>query len=394
LKSNIRAARATKPSFGELLMPSTARARELNVVEGGARAQTPASSQPDAGDAAAQRDHGYTRSLARIALEQIDALTLPADPPSYEVWYAYASGANPALNQSINTTIKASGTLSVTELDRVYEQYLSPLRFVDRVEGAGTKISDEVDQILAMLNAATGVAADYRENLADATQQLAGEFDASTVRTILDSLVQLTKDVEKKNATLEGALKSSKQQINHLQSDLEAIRVESLTDPLTAVANRKHFDQTLDQAIATTTAQGKPLSLLLLDIDHFKKFNDLHGHQLGDHVLRLVAQLVKGSIKGQDLAARYGGEEFAVILPATALPDALAVAENVRRAVKDKELIKRSTNESLGRVTVSIGAAQFRAGDTAQTLIERADKCLYAAKHRGRDRAVGENTLD
>ncbi len=376
-------------------MASTALALELNVVEGGARPQgAGAQAAPQPGDVTPRRDHGYTMSLARIALEQIDALMLPADPPSYEVWYAYASGANPALNQCINATIKVSGTLSVHELDKVYEQYLSPLRLADRMEGTGTKISDEVDQILSMLNAATGVAANYRENLADATQQLAGEFDSSTVRAIVDSLVQLTKDVEKKNATLEGALNSSKQQINHLQKDLEAIRVESLTDPLTAVANRKHFDQTLDQAIATTKSEKKPLSLLLLDIDHFKKFNDLHGHQLGDHVLRLVAQLIKGSIKGQDLAARYGGEEFAVILPATALDDALAVAENVRRAVKDKELIKRSTNESLGRVTVSIGAAQLRPADTAQTLIERADKCLYAAKHRGRDRAVGENALD
>ena len=372
-------------------MPSTARALELNVVDDGARPQGAGAQR---GEATPRRDHGYTMSLARVALEQIDALMLPADPPSYEVWYAYASGANPALNQCINATIKTSGTLSVHELDKVYEQYLSPLRLADRMEGTGTKISDEVDQILSMLNAATGVAANYRENLADATQQLAGEFDSSTVRAIVDSLVQLTKDVEKKNATLEGALNSSKQQISHLQKDLEAIRVESLTDPLTAVANRKHFDQTLDQAIAATKSERKPLTLLLLDIDHFKKFNDVHGHQLGDHVLRLVAQLIKGSIKGQDLAARYGGEEFAVILPATALADSLAVAENIRCAVKDKELIKRSTNESLGRVTVSIGAAQLRPGDTAQLLIERADKCLYAAKHRGRDRAVGENTLD
>ena len=132
------------------------------------------------------------------------------------------------------------------------------------------------------------------------------------------------------------------------------------------------------------------MALLLTDIDHFKAFNDTFGHLTGDQVLRLVAIAVKQNVKGQDIAARYGGEEFAVILPATTLRSALTVADQLRRAVMTKELMKRSTGEHLGRVTVSIGVAVLRKGDTAQSLIERADNCLYAAKRCGRNRVMCE----
>ena len=107
-------------------------------------------------------------------------------------------------------------------------------------------------------------------------------------------------------------------------------------------------------------------------------------------MLRLVAISVKQNVKGQDTAARYGGEEFAVVLPNTALCDAITVGDHIRRAVMTKELIKRSTGENLGRVTISVGVAALRAGDTSATLIERADGCLYAAKRSSRNRVISE----
>lgn len=112
---------------------------------------------------------------------------------------------------------------------------------------------------------------------------------------------------------------TSKQQISSLQHSLEAIRTESLTDPLTSLGNRKFFDRALEGAVVHAAESGEPLSLLMLDIDHFKSFNDNYGHLTGDQVLRLVAMSLKQTIKGQDITARYGGEEFAVVLPNTAL---------------------------------------------------------------------------
>ncbi len=132
---------------------------------------------------------------------------------------------------------------------------------------------------------------------------------------------------------------------------------------------------------------------MLLDIDHFKRFNDTWGHQTGDQVLRLVAMTLKSNIKGKDIAARYGGEEFAAVLPETDLEGATIVADNIRKAVQAKELLKRSTSEKLGRVTASFGVAMLRPDDTPSTLIERADRCLYAAKRTGRNRVVNETKL-
>jgi diguanylate cyclase len=168
------------------------------------------------------------------------------------------------------------------------------------------------------------------------------------------------------------------------------VRTESLTDPLTQLANRKFFDDTLETAIADARAKNEPLSLMMTDIDHFKNFNDSYGHLTGDQVLRLVAAAVKNNVKGQDTAARYGGEEFAIVLPNTVLRSAMTVADHIRRAVMTKELMKRSTGEHLGRVTISIGVATLHKSDNPQMLIERTDACLYAAKRHGRNRVMSE----
>ncbi len=143
-------------------------------------------------------------------------------------------------------------------------------------------------------------------------------------------------------------------------------------------------------AVQNALATSEPLSLLMFDIDHFKSFNDSYGHLTGDQVLRLVGMSLKQTIKGQDITARYGGEEFAVVLPNTALRQALTVADHIRRAVMSKELKKKSTGEILGRVTISVGVSMLKPGDDTDSLIERADACLYAAKRAGRNRVVCE----
>jgi diguanylate cyclase len=290
----------------------------------------------------------------------------------------------------INETLARNGTLGDADIDQIFDTYLSPTRLTDRIDKVGSQVKDEIEQVMAMIDVALGSASTYSEKFADASEQLDSAKDRDGLRAIVEGLVQSAKAMEQTNKKLEDSLSASKQEINQLQENLELVRNESLTDPLTSLANRKYFDAALDQAIAHASRNGEPMSLMMTDIDHFKTFNDNYGHLTGDQVLRLVAISMKQNVKGQDIAARYGGEEFAVVLPNTVLRSAITVADHIRRAVMTKELMKRSTGEHLGRVTISIGVAMLRPGDTAQSLIERADSCLYAAKRNGRNRVISE----
>ncbi len=336
-------------------------------------------------------EHERTMAFAEIALGQIRALRQPASPRHFEIWYTYATGYNPSLNQMINETLSRNGTLREADIEQIYETYISPSRFTDRIDRVGSKVMDEIEQVMAMIGAAAGTASNYSENLANVSKKLSPDADDPTVRTIVESLVAATAEMQQNNQALEARLSASKQEIDQLQEHLETVRTESLTDPLTTLANRKSFDDALARAIAEARAGNEHLSLLMTDVDHFKKFNDTFGHLTGDQVLRLVAISVKQNVKGQDIAARYGGEEFAVVLPNTVLRDAMTVGDHIRCAVMAKELMKRSTGEHLGRVTISVGVAALRPDDTPQTLIERADGCLYAAKRSGRNQVIGES---
>jgi diguanylate cyclase len=195
--------------------------------------------------------------------------------------------------------------------------------------------------------------------------------------------------MENRSKTLEGELQRSSRQINDLRSKLDHVRKESLTDPLTGIANRKAFDTALDAAIRR--GKSEPASLLLCDIDHFKRFNDSWGHQTGDQVLRLVASCLGDNVKSRDTAARFGGEEFAVLLLGTTLAEATQVADEIRKSVEGRKLVKKSTGDVLGMITISIGVSQLGDGETAESLVRRADACLYGAKHHGRNLVVHQD---
>jgi len=335
-------------------------------------------------------EHERSIAFAKVALGQIRALRQAASPRNYEIWYTYATGYNPQLNQTINELLESKGQVTEADLDQVHETYFSSNRLSQRLDQVGSKVRDEIEQVMAMIQAAAGSATSYTESLAGMSEKLGAAKDPQGLRAIVESLVHTAQEMEQNNQALEARLSASKQEINQLQENLETVRHESLTDPLTTLANRKFFDQALNKAIAEAATKREPLSLMMTDIDHFKNFNDSFGHLTGDQVLRLVAISVKNNVKGMDIAARYGGEEFAIVLPNTVLRSATTVADHIRRAVMTKQLMKRSTNEQLGRITVSIGVAMLRDGDTAQTLIGRADACLYAAKRNGRNRVISE----
>jgi diguanylate cyclase len=335
-------------------------------------------------------EHERTMAFAELALGQIRSLRQTAIPRNYEIWYIYATGYNSALNKIINETLARNGKLTEADLEQIYDTYLSHIKTTERIDKVGARVIGEIDDVMKLVSEALGVSASYDASLSSATKQLSTAQNRDQVKTIVASLVKSTREMRETNKALEERLTLSKSEISNLQQSLEAIRAESLTDPLTGLGNRKYFDRSIEMAVQTALANGEPLSLLMFDIDHFKSFNDSYGHLTGDQVLRLVGMSLKQTIKGQDITARYGGEEFAVVLPNTALRQALTVADHIRRAVMSKELKKKSTGEILGRVTISVGVSMLKPGDDTDSLIERADACLYAAKRNGRNRVICE----
>ena len=335
-----------------------------------------------------KRALGYANS----AIDLLRRATIPPYPQFYELLYTYATGVNPNLNARINEIFR-EGDPTVDLAERLYDEFLKAREANERISGVSERMFNRIEKVHEAIDSAMTTANAYSGTLQSATGDLSEELDGEALRLMAHRLLSETRRMQEANHELEQKLDASREDIEQLQRDLDDVRREATLDPLTKIFNRKYFDDGILQSVREAQGGDAPLSLLLLDIDHFKSFNDTWGHQTGDQVLRLVAMTIKSNIKGRDIAARYGGEEFAAILPDTDLEGAIILADNIRKAVQAKELLKRSTNEKLGRITASVGVASFRPDDTPGSLIERADRCLYAAKHAGRNRVVGENEL-
>jgi diguanylate cyclase len=257
---------------------------------------------------------------------------------------------------------------------------------------AGERIARDLGQVLGVLSSAGEKNDAYGRTLESAATDLTGRLDAEQVRQIVASLAAATLDMANHNRQLTEQLQKSSREIDSLRSSLESVRVESLTDALTGLSNRRMFDETLRMRISEARAQRTDLCLLMCDIDHFKRFNDTWGHHTGDQILRFLASAMQAHARPDHLIARYGGEEFGMIMPRVSVKEAHETAEALRHAIRAKRLRRRSTNEDLGQVTVSVGIAHLQPGDTPQGFVERADACLYASKRNGRNQVTTDST--
>lgn len=334
----------------------------------------------------------YERAMAHgeRAISLLRQLRVPATPRNYELLYAFTTSASKDLCDAVRDALQKDSCLTEEAADRIYRTYISKKEPAEEFDDVSTQVSREMNDIMSVIEDACKRAGNYGQSIQGVNDKLAAIDSPQQLKSVLSELFETTNDMAEYNKVLEGRLADSKSQIDDLQMKLELTRVESFTDELTGLTNRKRFDQALELEMEEAEESGDPLCVLLADIDHFKQFNDTHGHQTGDQVLKLVAHTLKTNVKGRDCAARYGGEEFAILLPKTKLSDAATLAEQIRLAVKARELVKKSTNESLGHVTLSIGVALYQTSESAMQFIERADQCLYTAKELGRDKVQPE----
>lgn len=329
--------------------------------------------------------------MAKAALAIMSERQVAPTPDNFKLFYAYVAGDNPAASRILGDLIAARRPLSPQLLAELRERFNGTLQIENAVESIGTEINETMASVLARLEAAERDAVAYGQTLSAASGELDDAQSSGGVQKLIGGLLSATRSMEARTKNLEMELQRSSREVTELRAKLDDVRKESLTDPLTGIANRKAFDNDLKDAIGQSRNLAEPLSLLMCDIDHFKVFNDTWGHTTGDQVLRLVAGCLSENVKGRDTAARFGGEEFAVVLRNTVLEDAVSLANQIRLYVERKKLVKKSTGDILGRISISIGVAQLAPGDTQVTFVQRADTCLYAAKNAGRNCVVSDS---
>lgn len=333
----------------------------------------------------------YTHSEAKAkeysdrALQRIHKEGLLPMPQIYELWYVFYSKENAEVVHAIEMLELTKEPITNEECQSLYDKFLSDNTEQQRVREAGDKIQLTIKDMNGIVSTVKDATSRYNATLTDVKGKLEHDISKDEMENVLKNVMSNTEDMMKQNKTLEEKLSNSSKIMMALQRDLEIVRKEALTDGLTNLANRKAFDAEIRRVAEEAQEQGTTFCLALLDIDHFKSFNDNYGHQVGDQVLRLVARTLVEGVKGRDIAARFGGEEFAIILPDTNLPAGVKVGDYLRKAVAGKEVINRNTGDVLGRITLSGGVAQYIAGESIDELIERADAALYTAKHNGRN---------
>ena len=316
----------------------------------------------------------------------MDKHAIPPSAQNYALFTAYVSDTNAEMCAEIHGALNAGGPINSSFLEDLYDRHFTFRRMQEAVIDAGGAMSRELGAVVKTLEAAERDTAAYGEALAGASGSLSDSTDGAAVKRMVEGLVNATARMQRRSRDLERRLQETSQEVDQLRTNLEKVREEAMTDALTGVANRKRFDESLRKARRDADLKGEPFSLILCDIDHFKRFNDTWGHQTGDQIIRFVAACLSRFSRQHHIVARYGGEEFGIVLPATSIGEANVIAEKVRATVESKRLLRKSTNEDLGNITVSLGVSQFRGGETVECLIERCDTNLYKSKQTGRNK--------
>jgi diguanylate cyclase len=335
------------------------------------------------------RRYAHTRDesseLLRLAIPLISKQAAGFHPASYALWYEYAAGTNPALRTALDAALASGEPL---DDDRVYALHAEHV--AGREDSAAQKLRAELERMLvefARQAASAGEHAQaYGKSLDGFRERLEPATDPHQLGALVGAMIEDTRRMRERSDELQGQLAAGAKEVEALRAELEQARGEALSDPLTGIANRRGFEHAAAQLEAANGGSLAGCSLLMLDIDHFKRCNDTYGHLFGDKVIRSVAQVLAKNVKGRDVPARIGGEEFAVLLPETPLEGARVLAERIRATVGAGRIRRGDSGELVGNITVSLGAAAHAAGETIESLLRRADRALYASKQGGRNR--------
>lgn len=330
------------------------------------------------------------RRLASRILVELDFADVVVTPRTFELWHVHLSAATPELSRQLQALLRQPAPPSAEALDALYVEHIAPEKEEHSILEDAEMLRQEAQ---AMIEDIAANDADLRRHgkvLSDCSANLQNARTVTSLACAVETLTVETARAAEQNRALEQQLMGATARVARLKESLSNVKREAMTDGLTGLCNRKAFEARLRRAISTAKADSMPVSVLLLDVDHFKRVNDTHGHQVGDLVLRLIGRLLGENVKGRDTAARHSGEEFAIILAGAGLRAGMTVAEQIRSALESTSFGKKGSGSELKSVTISIGVAELRPADTGAALMGRADKALYEAKRAGRNQVCAE----
>jgi diguanylate cyclase len=345
---------------------------------------------PSSGAAPLTGEQARSALLAHRAIALIKALKLPATPRVYELCYAYATGEYPSLNTVINDLLHRRIAIGDATIKQIGAKYMPHRQDRERIDQVGMRVKQVIGEVLTALGTIINAEGDFSSDLGEAEARLAAAKSRQALIDEIRSMMESAKRLGDEQRWLEQSLNTSVDEISELRDQLQKIRAGNVTDPITGLPNRMSFERSLEKAMTEWEDHSTSGCLVLCDLDDFKKFNDAWGHLTGDQVLCLVATELRQKVVKTGVVARLGGAQFAITLPGAQIEVARAVADQIRCAVMSRDITMRSTNQRLGRISLSFGIATAHTNETPAMLLMRAQTCLRQSKDRGRNRVVCE----
>lgn len=336
-------------------------------------------------------DPQYAAAMAERTDRLMAQHQIPRTPANFVVWFSYSRGDLLELRQVIDILIAGKKRFDTATCRELFSKYVSCALPSAAAGDAPEQLKAAMAEATRYIEQAIVENRTQIQSMGDVAGKAEEGIDPITlVQGLMNELSKAaTRAVE-----LEKSLTETSRELDSIRKSLGRAEQRANTDTLTGLPNRRAVEEFLRIAQISAMETGEPLGLLMMDVDHFKKFNDNFGHGVGDQVLRLLANVLRERLRENDLPGRYGGEELIAVLPGAPLSVCEAVAERIRRSISECKITRRSTGEILPAITVSTGIAQFRLGESADQLIERCDAALYLAKRTGRNRVVTETRLE
>jgi diguanylate cyclase len=311
----------------------------------------------------------------------LDAHQLEPTPAHYELVHGYITQVDRKLVEAVDRAIARLGRLTPETAELILSEV--------RTDMSAEMLAGLIDKAQSGLTHIAGLA---RQSGADAKaygqalETKVADLQSGSPEQAIAALVELTGSMIEKTRGAEQQLRDAGRQMNQLRGSLAEARRLAESDQLTGLANRRAFESRFRRAVIQARETGTPLALAFCDIDHFKQINDTHGHDVGDRILKFVAQRLASASGNNCFVARHGGEEFVMLFEGLTAEEAGRIVDNVRADLEERRLVAKQSGEPIGRVSFSAGIATLAEGETGRAMLRAADQALYKAKSEGRNR--------